>query len=54
MTTFEAKNPVRVVEVLVDGLDLGELGFEGRYRLCKQADSGRSGVHASAADDAAA
>src|SRR6202162_933413 len=25
----EAENPVRVVEVFVDGLDLGELGFEG-------------------------
>src|SRR5271169_2256935 len=25
----EAENPVRVVEVFVDGLDLGELGFVG-------------------------
>ena len=25
----ESENPVRVVEVFVDGLDLGELGFEG-------------------------
>ena len=25
----EAENPVRVVEVFVDGLDLGKLGFEG-------------------------
>jgi transposase len=25
----DAENPVRVVEVFVDGLDLGELGFVG-------------------------
>ena len=25
----EAENPVRVVEVFVDGLDLGQLGFDG-------------------------
>ena len=25
----EAENPVRVVEAFVDGLELGELGFEG-------------------------
>jgi transposase len=28
----EAENPVRVVEVFVDGLDLGELGFGGLPR----------------------
>src|SRR4249919_3339374 len=37
----EAENPVRVVEVFVDGLDLGELGFEG----VDPADTGRPAYH---------
>jgi transposase len=35
------KNPVRVVDVFVDELDLGELGFEG----VDPAATGRSAYH---------
>src|SRR5271166_4209170 len=37
----EAENPVRVVEVFVDGLDLGKLGFEG----VDPAETGRPAYH---------
>jgi len=40
---IDEDNPVRVIDAFIDGLDLGELGFEG----VKPAETGRPAYHPS-------